>query len=180
MLENVGGELQGACIPFIDGNGLRKGNNRLAFGPDGSLWVGQIAYGWGGDIGIQRIVFKGRPPVDLYTMKLTAQGFDLEFTQPLKTASALNAGNYKFRHYFYKYQRKTKNEGPDNSVQQDVQDIPVKQVKISPDGKTVSITLEKLKAGYVYELKLGNITNEEGLPLVNKLVCYTLNKLLGE
>ena len=84
MLEEVGGQLQGACIPFIDGQGLRKGNNRLAFAPDGSLWVGQIAFGWSGDQGIQRIVYNGTPPADLYTMKLTADGFDLTFTQPLE------------------------------------------------------------------------------------------------
>lgn len=179
MLEKVGGELQGACIPFIDGQGLRKGNNRLAFAPDGSLWVGQIAYGWGGDIGIQRIVFTGSPPVDLYSMNLTANGFDLTFTQPVKKSEALNPDHYMFRHYYYKYQRKAKDEGADHSEQKDVQEVQVKNVKISTDGKRVSLTLGALKPGYVYELKMKDITNEEGVPLANKLVCYTLNKLLA-
>ncbi|MDX1564071.1 MAG: PQQ-dependent sugar dehydrogenase, partial [Phycisphaeraceae bacterium] len=39
MLEEVDGELQGACIPFIDGKPLRNGNNRFAWAPDGSLYV---------------------------------------------------------------------------------------------------------------------------------------------
>jgi len=178
MLEKVQGEFQGACIPFIDGHGLRKGNNRLAFAPDGNLWVGQIAYGWSGDIGIQRIVFNGKTPVDVYSMNLTNEGFDLTFTQPVNKAEALNPDNYKFRHYYYKYQRKAKNESADNSVQQDIREIGVTDIKISDDQKKVSLKLAALQPGYVYELKLGGITSNDGTPLANKLICYTLNKLL--
>ena len=178
MLEKVDGELQGACIPFIDGNGLRRGNNRLAFAPDGSLWVGQIAFGWGGDQGIQRIVFNGDLPNDIQTMKLTKNGFDLTFTQAIEKATALNPENYKFRHYYYKYQRKPKNQGADTSVQQDIQEVLVTGIKISADRKKVSLKMAALKAGYVYELKLGNITNTKAEPLTNKLICYTLNKLI--
>lgn len=179
MLEKVGGELQGACIPFIDGHGLRKGNNRLAFAPDGSLWVGQIAFGWSGDLGIQRIVYNGTPPADVYTMNLSKDGFDLTFTQPMNKTEAMNPDNYKFRHYYYKYQRKVKNEGADNSRQLDVQDVGITGIKISSDQKKVSIKLAVLKPGYVYELKLGNLSSKEGTPLANKLICYTLNKLLN-
>ena len=107
------------------------GNNRLAFAPDGSLWTGQIAYGWSGDIGIQRIVFNARAPMDVYTMKLSHDGFELTFTQPVNKAEASNPDNYKFRHYFYKYQRKVKHEGADNTMQQDLQEVPVTGISIS-------------------------------------------------
>lgn len=178
MLETVAGELQGAAIPFIDGHGLRKGNNRLAFAPDGSLWVGQIAFGWAGDQGIQRIVFNGNPPADVQMMRLTRSGFDITFTQPVNRTQALNASNYNFRHYYYKYQRKVKNAGADVTDQQDVQAVPVKNIKVSADGMKVSLVLDELKAGYVYELKLGDITTSKGQPLDNKLICYTLNNLI--
>jgi len=178
MLETVAGELQGSCIPFIDGRGLRKGNNRLAFAPDGSLWVGQIAFGWAGDQGIQRIVFNGNQPADVQMMNLTKTGFDITFTQPVDKTQALNPGNYNFRHYYYKYQRKAKNAGADNTDQQDVKTIAVKKVTVSPDGRKVSLVLGELKPGYVYELKLGDITTAKGQPLDNKLICYTLNNLL--
>lgn len=178
MLETVGGELQGACTPFLDGNGLRKGNNRLAFAPDGSLWVGQIAFGWSGDHGIQRIVFNGTPPADVQTMSLTKKGFDLTFTQPLEKSQALNAANYNFRHYYYKYQRKAKNAGADISDQRDVQTVQVTGIKLSSDRKKVSLTLAELKPGYIYELKFGNIITAKGDQLDNKLICYTLNNLV--
>ncbi|GAA4307420.1 PQQ-dependent sugar dehydrogenase [Compostibacter hankyongensis] len=179
MLEKVGGELQGACIPFIDGHGLRVGNNRLAFAPDGSLWVGQIGFGgWVGKSGIQKIVFTGKMPMDVYTMHLTRTGFELTFTQPVDPASAGDTANYKMRRYRYEYRKKDISEGIDVAPQVDVRDIPVTAVTLSGDHRKVSLTLGKLDPGYIYELKLGPISNPSGVPLANRLVCYTLNKLI--
>jgi glucose/arabinose dehydrogenase len=171
MLEEVGGELQGACIPFIHGNGLRKGNNRLAFAPDGSLWVGQAAYGFIGDRGIQRIVYTGKPPVDVYSMNLTSNGFELTFTQPVDAATATNLANYQFRRYTYAYQEKY---GPDI---QDIQPVSVTDVHLSADRKKVTLALSSVESGYIYEVRLGPITAASGEGLSHHLICYTLNKL---
>jgi glucose/arabinose dehydrogenase len=172
MLERVGGELQGACIPFIDGKGLHKGNNRLAFEPDGSLWVGQTSHGWAGDNGIQRIVFTGNLPMDIYTMNLTPKGFDITFTKPVNSTEAMNPGNYKFKCYYYEYHQKY------GSAQMDTQNIKVTNISIFPDKKRVSLTLDSLKAGFVYQLNLGNIKAESGDSLPHTLICYTINNLL--
>jgi len=171
MLERVDGELQGACVPFLDGHGLRKGNNRMAFAPDGSLYVGQNSHGWLGDEGVQRIVFTGKTPVDVYTMSLTATGFELSFTQAMDTKSALDPANYKIRHYYYKYHNKY------GSDQFGLQEDQVKNIRISADRKRVSLTIDALKAGFVYELNMGDIISLKGEPLDNKIICYTLNKL---
>lgn len=171
MLEQVNGEFQGACIPFYDGKGLRKGNNRLTFAPDGSLWTGQNDHGWAGDRGIQRIVFTGKQPMDVYSMNLTEEGFDLTFTQPLDVAMASDTSQYRFRHYYYEYHKAY------GSEQFDVQNIPVTHIEIAPDRKKVSLTLDMLKAGYVYELTLGDIQSAAGDTLANHLICYTLNEL---
>ncbi len=180
MLEKVGGALQGACIPFIDGSGLRMGNNRLAFAPDGSLWVGQTDHGWVGDKGIQRIVFTGETPMDIYSMNLTVHGFDLTFTQPVDEQVAANPDNYIVHHYYYAYYKKEESEDVDTSIQVDVQPIRVTHIEISPDRKKVSLTLSDLKPGYIYELKLENVKSAKGRPLANKLICYTLNKLITD
>ena len=177
MLEKVGGALQGACVPFIDGKGLRMGNNRLAFAPDGSLWVGQTDHGWAGAEGIQRIRFTGQTPMDIYNMNLTSQGFDMTFTQPVDAQSAADPDNYEFRHYYYDYYKKDETEPVDKSIQLDVQQVAVTAVKISPDGKKVSLALKDLRPGYIYELKLKNIISADGTPLENELICYTLNNL---
>ena len=51
------------------------------------------------------------------------------------------------------------------------------RIKFSKDGKKVSLILNDLKPGYIYELKLGGIKSVTGQLLANKLICYTLNKL---
>ncbi|MEO5995118.1 MAG: hypothetical protein ABIN89_00390 [Chitinophagaceae bacterium] len=181
MLEKVGGELQGACIPFIDGHGLRVGNNRLAFAADGSLWVGQIGFGgWVGESGIQKIVFTGEMPMDVKTMSLTKNGFDVTFTQPIDTTSALKPGNYTLRHYRYEYKKKALSEGIDVSIQVDVQDVPITGIKISKDGTKASLIMENLTPGYIYELKFGDLKSRSGKLLENRLICYTLNKRIPD
>lgn len=170
MLEEVGGAIQGACVFFIDGDSLRKGNNRLAFAPDGSLWVGQAEYGWAGSSGIQRIHYTGKIPMDILTMKLTSAGFDLSFTQPVNRESVENLANYKVRRYRYEYHQKY------GSPQLDLQDIPVKKVSVAEDDR-VSLELEKLDPGFIYELRLENIESEKGDSLRNNLICYTANRL---
>jgi hypothetical protein len=178
MLEKVDGEFQGACIPFIDGHGLRTGNNRLAFAPDGSLWIGQISFGgWGGQPGMQRIVNTGDAPMEVYTMSLTRNGFDFTFTQNADMASATNPANYKIRRYRYEYKKKDPEEGIDIAPQVDVQDVTIISTKLSKDGKKVSLTIDGLKPGFIYEVNLGDIKTPAGQPLTNKLICYTLNKL---
>lgn len=173
MLEEVGGALQGACIPFIDGKGLRKGNNRLAFAPDGSLWVGQAEHGWAGSRGIQRIVFTGKQPMEILNMSLTYKGFDLNFTKPVSKKLAINAATFKIRRYNYEYHKIY------GSQQFNIKEIPVNKVRFSRDRKHVSLDLESLDPGYIYELTVGNVQSDTGEMLENKLICYTLNKLKG-
>ena len=93
-LEKVNGRYQGACFPFR--SGFQCGVNRLAFGPDGSLYAGQTNRGWGSlggkPYGLQRLVYTGVLPFEIHTMKLTKTGFDLTFTKPLDPATAEQAG----------------------------------------------------------------------------------------
>ncbi len=174
MLEQVGGALQGACIPFLDGQGLRKGNNRLAFAPDGSLYVGQNSHGWLGDEGIQRIVYTGKLPFDIYTMRITPKGFDVVFTRPVDAVTARDPANYSMRQYNYSYHKKY------GSHQMNLDSVAIKQVQVSSDRKKVSIELQQMAAGYVYELKLKNIRATDGQALRNALICYTANRLPGK
>lgn len=171
MLEEVDGQLQGACVAFLNGFGLRKGNNRLAFDHSGNLWTGQNDHGWAGDKGIQRIRFTGETPMDVLQMKLTTTGFELEFTQPVEKSKALDPTNYAIRHYYYAYHSKY------GSDQFDVQTIPVKQLTLSHDGKKVTVELEKLTPNRVYEFKLEGLVSTTGKPIQNPTIAYTLNKL---
>ena len=58
-----------------------------------------------------------------------------------------------------------------------MQNVPVKNIRVSDGGKTVSLKLGELKAGYIYELTMGALKSESGEVLENRLVCYTVNSV---
>jgi glucose/arabinose dehydrogenase len=171
VFDEVDGQVQGAAIPLLDGHGLRAGNHRLAFAPDGSLWVGQTDHGWVGAQGVQRLVWTGEPPRDVLTIKLTRRGFDLTFTRPLDAALAAAPASYRVRRYSYDYHRAY------GSKQHDLEDVEVHTVHLSPDRTRVSLGFTDLLAWRLYELRLDALRTEDGAPLDNPLVCYTLNRL---
>ncbi|MDI9858487.1 DUF7133 domain-containing protein [Flectobacillus roseus] len=172
LLEEVNGKMQGACIPLNVGTKMRIGNNRLAFAPDGALWVGQNDHGWVGARGIQRIKWKGEKHLDLMAMNLTKDGFDLTFSMPLDAESAQNVANFKFKRFYYEYHQAY------GSKQFDVKEIGVKSISLSDDKTKVHVVLDEMKAGYVYEMRLGEIINaNKSKRVLNNLVCYSLNQL---
>ncbi|GAB3781286.1 hypothetical protein GCM10028818_35070 [Spirosoma horti] len=175
--DEVNGQIQGACIPFFSKAGsagvpLRIGNNRLAFAPDGSLYLGQTDHGWLGARGIQRIRYKAGTPLDVMAMKLTPTGFALTFTQPVDEATAREVTNYHIRSYYYEYHRAY------GSPQMDVRAVDISGIQLSADRKTVSLTLAGLTPKRIYEFTLGNLQADNGQKkLMNHLICYTLNQL---
>jgi glucose/arabinose dehydrogenase len=171
MLEEVNHEFQGAVAPFINQTAFRLGSNRLAWAPDGSLWVGHTDHGWLGDKGITRISWNGKTPLDVYTMSLTTHGFDLTFTKPVNAKVAAQAAAYQFRKYSYEYHLDY------GSDRMDLGEVGVKKVVLSPDGLHVSLTLDELQPRYVYQLDLNGITGADGEPLVNSTFYYTINQL---
>jgi len=172
-LEKVGGEYQGAAFIFVDGNGLRTGNNRIAFSPDGqSLYVCQTSRIWGAGEGLQRVVFTGKVPMDILRMRLTASGFELTFTKPLDPATASDPGAWSFTHYYYLY------HAAYGSPKTGVTPVKVTGVAVSPDRMRATLTLEKLVPGRVYELRPGRVRAADGSALITRLAAYTLNRLL--
>ncbi|MEM7395844.1 MAG: hypothetical protein AAF492_26215, partial [Verrucomicrobiota bacterium] len=172
LLEEVDGQMQGACLPFIDGSRLSSGNNRMAFDRDGNLWVGHTRHSWAGSHGIQKIVWDGKMPMDILTMNLTEKGFRLTFTKPVGEAAA-HPEAYTFQRYWYQYHQSY------GSRQYDVVPVGVNAAKLSADGLTVDLDLDELKAWHVHELKLNGIVGRDGSTLANSLIVYTVNRLLA-
>lgn len=175
MLEKVDGEFQGAVAPFFDNSGLHLGNNRLAFDSDGSLWVGQTKHrAWAGESGLQHITWKGIVPMEVKTMTLTEEGFQLTFTRPADAVAAANPESYSFQSYFYNYHERY------GSDKYDEKEVKATSAELSDDGLSVSLHLEELAPWRLYDLKLGGITSRDGHSLVNPWVVYTLNRLLHD
>jgi glucose/arabinose dehydrogenase len=168
LVDEVAGETQGACLPFIDNGGLHRGMHRFVFAPDGNLWAGQTHLSWVGASGLQRITWTGKTPMSVSSMKLTQTGFHLTFTKPL---AKVTAENFTFQRYYYKYHQSY------GSPQLGKEPIKVTAVKLSKDNQSVAIDLEKLNPGYVYQLDLKNVTASDKTPALNTYICYTLNRL---
>lgn len=174
MLEKVGGELQGACIPFIDGAPLRTGVNRLAWAPDGSLYVGHTKHTWVGNQGLQRVEWNGETPFEVRTMELMKEGFRFTFTQPVDKSVAAKKETWPFKRYYYYYHVSY------GSPRIDESDVEVDFIDISPDGMTVDVYLKQLKAWHIHEVKIGGLKNASGTPLANTYLVYTLNRLVSD
>ena len=168
LVDEIAGETQGSCLPFMDNGGLHRGMHRFAFAPDGSLWAGQTHLSWVGGSGLQRITWTGKTPMSVSAMNLTQAGFKLSFTKPL---SDVTAGNFAFQRYYYKYHQ---NYG---SPQLGTEPIKITALNLASDRKTVSIELEKLNPGYIYQLDLRNVTAIDKTSALNTFICYTLNRL---
>jgi hypothetical protein len=171
-LEKVGGEYQGAAFIFYEGNGLRAGNNRIALSPDGkSLYTAQTSRIWGTSEGLQRIVYNGKPPMDILHMRLLKDGFELEFTKPVDAATAREAAAYSLTSYYYKYHLTY------GSPKTDVQPELVSKVEVSADGKKARLTVPGLRTRRIYELRPKGIRAADGTPLCTTEAAYTLNRL---
>lgn len=171
MLEKVHGVFQGATTSFIDSTGLKIGNNRLAFGPNGDLYVGQTDHGWPGDQGIQKITWNGVVPMEVLNMSLTEQGFELTFTKPVDAETAGNPENYNFERYYYEYHQAYGSDQYGNKK------IDVTNATVSDDRKKVNLTLEELEPGFIYDMKIKGLQSAKGDSLVHNRVYYTLNRL---
>lgn len=172
MLEEVGGELQGACVPFIDGNPLPRGSNRMAWAPDGSLYVGHTRHTWAGSEGLSRVEWNGEVPFEGVSMNLTKTGFRFTFTKPVDRKIAGEIATWPFKRYYYQYHKSY------GSPQMDVKPVKVESVEISKDGRTVDLHLEELKAWHIHEVNIKGLISAEGSPLANSNFAYTLNRLL--
>ncbi len=172
-LQRVQGEYQGAAFLFVEGNGLRMANNRLAFSPDGSsLYVAQTSRIWGSTEGLQRIVWQGRVPLDILAMKLTKRGFDLTFTRPVDEESARRPANYSLTRYYYRY------HSTYGSPKTELTPVTVSDAAVSADGLRVSLGVADLREGWLYDLRPSGIRGVDGEPLATTIAAYTLNNLV--
>jgi hypothetical protein len=179
-LEQVDGQWQGACFPWLEG--LDSGVNRLAFASDGSLLVGETDRGWGSvgrfRQGLERVVWSGKTPCELARMRIEPDGFRLEFTAPVDATSAANPASYRLTSYTYEH------HAPYGCPEMDAQPHAIAKVELL-DAKTVRLHLDRLRPGYVHELHLDGLRSAEytgaaekaGSPLLHSVAYYTVQKI---
>jgi mono/diheme cytochrome c family protein/glucose/arabinose dehydrogenase len=174
-LEMVAGDYQGAVFLFAAGQGLNIGGVRGAFAPDGSLYIGQTARGWGSTAkeGIQRISWTGAAPVEIRTIRLTDRGFTLAFTVTMSPAGLAAPGSYRVKRFRYNYSI------DDGSLRVDEVAVPVTGARAHADGMGADIDLVELMPGFVYEVATDGVRSAGGDPVAHPVGYYTANRLLA-
>ncbi len=173
FLEKVNGQYQGAAFSFREG--FQSGVLRMAFGHDGSLFVGETNRGWGSagtkDYGLQRLVWTGKMPFEMKAVRAMPDGFEIEFTAPVDKKTASNPGAYEVTGFIYKY-----HPVYGSPVVND-QQLSVKGVVVSEDGMKARLAVDGLRERYVHEVKAFGVRNGDGLPLLHNAAYYTLNNI---
>lgn len=174
VLEKVNGEYQGVAFDFR--SGFQSGVLRMNFGHDGSLFVGETNRGWGSagtkNSGLERLVWTGKVPMEMKTVKAMPDGFEIAFTLPVDKESARDLDSYSGRSFIYKYHPVY------GSPTVNAQNLEIKGVKVSEDGMSVRLVVDNLRQYYVHEINVAGIRSaNEGLGVLHPSAYYTLNNI---
>jgi len=182
QLETVNGEYQGAVWPFL--KQFQSGVNRLAYGPDGKLYVGgcQAPISWKAvaplDFALERISYTGKLPFEVKEVHALRDGFELTFTQPVEPQAAANPDSYDVTQYGLKYHSKYGSPELDHDGKENAATvIKVTGATVSPDKLKVRLKLEGWKPGFVTMVRSLDVKNATGESLVNDTFWYTLNQI---
>ncbi|MFG0290353.1 MAG: hypothetical protein ACF8CQ_19395, partial [Rhodopirellula sp. JB044] len=172
-LEEVDGVWQGACFPFRSGFG--SGNVGVEMDASGALFVGGTNRGWGSvgrhPFAVERLDWTGKVPFEIKEMRLTEDGFELEFTKPVDRQSAAALDSYKMSTYTYLYRSEY------GSPEVDATEPTITGVSVSDDAMRVRLTVDGLQLGHVHELHADGVKNGEGNHLLHRVGYYTLNRM---
>ncbi len=171
FLEKVEGQYQGACFPFLQG--FPAAVVRLAFAPDGSLFVGMTNRGWSSlgnrSYGLARVNYTGKEPFSIQEMRAKSDGFELQFTGKIDPASLEEA--FTMSRYTYLY---SSAYGGDEI---ETAELVIREVIPDDDGRTVRLVVEGMTTGFVHELRTSGLKSVAGTPLDFPNAYYTLNCL---
>jgi hypothetical protein len=176
-LEKVGGVWQGCIYRFT--HGLEGGVNRLAWGPNGTLYVGCIGGGgnwaWNNtQTGLQRLTPKSGNPVTFEIAKVTATstGFEIAYTKPIPEPTLENSANFTVRQW--SYQPTAEYGGPKIGEET----LTVSSATASADRTRVTLVIPGLEKGHVVYLK-SDPQADDGSLIHSTEVWYTLNEIPG-
>jgi cytochrome c len=176
FLEKVDGEYQGAVFRFTQG--LAAGVNRLCWGPDSALYIGEVGMvgGWSWrekKFGLQRMTFNGRPVFEMLAIRARHNGFEIEFTEAV--AKDFDASKMLVQQWWY---LPTSSYG---GPKKDLEQLRIADWSLSSDNKKVSIKIPGIKAGRVIYFRLpDDLRSAVGRSLWSSEAWYTLNNIPTE
>jgi len=164
--DEIDGTVQGAMIPFLLSSGIGRGNHRLSFNHDGSLWVGKIHLGWAGDEGLKHISWNGTPLFLVEQVKLLESGFRIFFNNTIgKTNPKISIERHTYS-YHSAY----------GSPKVDLQKVSISKTKPSEDRRSINLTLPEIDEGYLYTIRIEDAKDAEANPLMGDVLRYNVVK----
>lgn len=174
-LDRIGEDCNGAVFWFS--HGFRNAAiNRMAWGPDGSLYIGTfltIATNWPG--GRLQPMFRLSPKATATAFEMKAvrsirDGLEIEFTQPVDPATVLTA-NFTARQWQYI------REVDYGTGKQPDQPLSVSETAVSGDGRRAFLKIAGLVRDRVVHLKHAGVKSSSGSVPWNDEAWFTHNRL---
>lgn len=171
FIEKVNGQWQGAVFRFTQG--LECGVNRLAWGPDGSLYIGGIGangnWAWNGTrFGLQRMTANGQTAFEIFSVSATPDGLHVRLTRPVDAAWLADVANYTAQQWDY---APSWNYG---GVKTHHEHLEVQEAVPDADGRGVRLVLGGLKAERCVYLRMLP-TSADGEDIWSTEAYYTMN-----
>lgn len=179
FMEKINGDYQGCVFRFSQG--LEGATHRLAWGPDGALYVGMIGNpgNWGQQgklwYGLQRMKYNGQSVFEMLAVRAKTNGMEIEFTEPLREGDGWDMQSYLVKQWWYK---PTVNYG---GPKMDEEVMTVKSATVSADRKKVFLEIPGLKPQHVVYIQLRNLPlSDLDHEIWTTETWYTLNAIPSE
>ena len=172
VLDEVKGRYNSVAIPFRSGFG--SGIVPIVQAPDGSMFVGGTNRGWGSvgpkEYALERLVWTGKVPFEVFDMKVLPDGFELTFTEPVDKSTAADVKSYAMKTWTYVFQAEY------GSPEVDATTATVKSATVSDDGLKVKLAVDGMQIGHLHELTLPGVRSakDSTLGLLHPVAWYTL------
>ncbi|MEM6377195.1 MAG: plastocyanin/azurin family copper-binding protein [Bacteroidota bacterium] len=174
-MEEIEGVYQGAAFNFVEG--FSSGILRMVWGSDNSMFVGMTSRGWASTgkkmFGLQRLVWNGKTPFEMKTIKAQNDGFIVEFTKPVNAKTGSDPASYEMTTFTYKYHKKY------GSPIVDQQDASITKVELAEDGLSAKLTIDGMRLGFIHQLVAAGVRSRSGEDLLHNTGYYTLNAVPG-
>ncbi|WP_375582597.1 c-type cytochrome [Cyclobacterium xiamenense] len=174
FLESVKGEYQGAVFRFSQG--FTAGVNRLVWGPDGALYVGEVGMvgGWSwkeNQYGLEKIRYNGQSTFEMLAIRAKPDGFEIELTEPISTKD-LDPSLLELQQW--RYEPTPAYGGP----KLDLTQLSVEEMVLAENGKKIQVKVPGLKEEHVVYFKLReDLRSQQGNSLWSSEAWYTLNHI---
>ncbi len=177
FMEEVDGTWQGAV--FRHSMGFEAGAHRIAWGPDGCLYVagmgaGNNNWGWNNKkFGLQRMRPTGKTAFEFEKIEATRDGFRVSFTKAVDQAQLEKIENWQVK--AWTYIDRPGYGGP----KVDQYNVQITKAVASKDGKSVELTVPDRRANFVYHICI-DAMSKDGDAMWSPESWYTFHKAPGK